>query len=59
MGVSFKQREALNAARQLFQISALEIINSLPKFTPAKVDGIPINKTFQVSIKYEIPRSKF
>lgn len=56
VGVSFKQREALNAARQLFQISAVEIINSLPKFTPAKVDGIPINKTFQVSIKYEIPR---
>ena len=56
VGVSFKQREALNAARQLFQISAIEIINSLPKFTPAKVDGIPINKTFQVSIKYEIPR---
>ena len=56
VGVSFKQREALNAARQLFQISALEIINSLPKFTPAKVDGLPINKTFQVSIKYEIPR---
>ena len=26
VGVSFKQREALNAARQLFQISALEII---------------------------------
>jgi TonB family protein len=51
VGVSFKQREALNAARQLFQISALEIINSLPKF-----DGVPINKTFQISIKYEIPR---
>ena len=56
VGVSFKQSEALNAARQLFQISAVEIINSLPKFTPAKVDGIAINKTFQVSIKYEIPK---
>tara|TARA_B100000161_G_scaffold75320_1_gene51878 strand:+ start:7175 stop:7972 length:798 start_codon:yes stop_codon:yes gene_type:complete len=55
VGVSFNQREALNAARQLFQISASEIINMLPKFTPAKVDGIPINKTFQVTIKYEIP----
>ena len=55
VGVSFRQREALNAARKLFQISALEIINSLPKFTPAKLNGIPINKTFQISIKYEIP----
>ena len=55
VGVSFREKESLYAAKQLFQISASEILKSLPKMTPAKVNGIPVNKTFQVSIDYRIP----
>ena len=55
VGVSFREKESLNAAKQLFQISASEILKSLPKMTPAKVNGIPVNKSFQVSIDYRIP----
>ena len=56
VGVSFIEREAFMAAKQLFQLSAIQIIEKLPLFTPAKVDGIPTRKTFQTSIVYRIPK---
>ena len=39
----------------MFEVAAANIIRSLPKMTPAKSDGIPINKTFQISVEYKIP----
>ena len=56
VGVSFIEREAFMAAKQLFQLSAIQIMEKLPLFTPAKVDGIPTKKTFQTSIVYRIPK---
>ena len=56
VGVSFIEREAFKAAKQLFQVAALQIMEKLPLLTPAKIDGVPIKKTFQISIKYQIPR---
>ena len=56
VGISFIEREAFMAAKQLFQLSAIQLIEKLPLFIPAKVDGIPKKKTFQTSIVYRIPK---
>ena len=55
IGISFIEKEALRAAESMFEVAAANIIRSLPKMTPAKNDGIPINKTFQISVEYKIP----
>ena len=56
VGISFIEREAFMAAKQLFQLSAIQLMEKLPLFIPAKVDGIPTKKTFQTSIVYRIPK---
>lgn len=56
VGISFIEREAFIAAKQLFQLSAIQIIEKLPLFIPAKINGIPTKKTFQTSIVYRIPK---
>ena len=56
VGISFIEREAFTAAKQLFQLSAIQIIEKLPLFIPAKINGIPTKKTFQTSIVYRIPK---
>jgi protein TonB len=56
VGVTFIQQRALNNAKQVFEIAALKIMEELPLLTPAKVNNIPTKKTFQISIKYQIPK---
>tara|TARA_B100000282_G_scaffold60508_1_gene40409 strand:- start:4416 stop:5210 length:795 start_codon:yes stop_codon:yes gene_type:complete len=56
VGVSFIQKRALNNAKQVFEIAALQIMEKLPLLTPAKINNVPTKKTFQISIKYQIPK---
>ena len=39
----------------MFEVAAANIIRSLPKMTPAKKNGEPFRKTFQISVEYRIP----
>ena len=39
----------------MFEVAAANIIRSLPKMIPAKKDGEPFKKTFQVAVEYKIP----
>lgn len=56
VGISFIEREALRAAESMFEVAAANIIRKLPKMSPAKKDGKPFNKTFQISVEYKIPK---
>jgi len=56
VGISFIEKEALRAAESMFEVAAANIIRSLPKMTPAKKDGVPFKKTFQVAVEYKIPK---
>lgn len=56
VGIMFIEKEALNAANNMFEDAAVNIIKSLPKMKPAKRDGVPFNKTFQISVEYKIPK---
>ena len=56
VGISFIEREALSAAESMFEVAAANIIRKLPKMTPAKRDGKPFKKTFQISVEYKIPK---
>lgn len=56
VGVSFIQQRALNNAKRVFEIAALQIMEKLPLLTPAKINNVPTTKTFQISIKYQIPK---
>ena len=56
VGISFIEREALSAAESMFEVAAANIIRKLPQMTPAKRDGKPFKKTFQVSVEYKIPK---
>lgn len=55
VGVTFVEREAFKAAKQLFQFAAVQMMEKLPLLTPAKVNDIPTKKTFQTSITFKIP----
>ena len=55
VGISFIEKEALKAAESMFEVAAANIIRSLPKMTPAKKNGKPLRKTFQISVEYRIP----
>ena len=55
VGISFIEKEALKAAESMFEVAAANIIRSLPKMTPAKKNGEPFRKTFQISVEYRIP----
>ena len=56
VGISFIEREALRAAESMFEVAAANIIRKLPKMSPAKKEGKPFNKTFQISVEYKIPK---
>jgi len=56
VGISFIEKEALRAAESMFEVAAANIIRSLPEMTPAKKDGVPFKKTFQVAVEYKIPK---
>ena len=56
VGISFIEREALRAAESMFEVAAANIIRKLPKMSPAKKNGKPFNKTFQISVEYKIPK---
>ena len=55
VGISFIEKEALRAAESMFEVAAANIVRSLPEMTPAKKNGEPIKKTFQVAVEYKIP----
>ena len=55
VGISFIEKEALKAAESMFEVAAANIIRSLPKMTPAKKNGEPFKKNFQISVEYRIP----
>ena len=55
VGISFIEKEALKAAESMFEVAAANIIRSLPKMTPAKKNGEPFRKIFQITVEYRIP----
>ena len=56
VGISFIEKEALKAAESMFEVAAANIIRSLPQMKPAKRNGQPFRKTFQISVEYRIPK---